>query len=174
MKSKAIWVLLSLVLVHCATSAVPPAFAGTPGHSAPVMKRLTGQIDYWFVGDRGLQDDEGRTLIWEGTIKGDLNGTMKWWFGPSPAPDTPFKSGAVFYYAARWEIWDPEGKKLLLAGDSAGKTVAPVGEDGIWDGHGVVTKARKGLRRLRGRPIYETGPVIWEPRPAGTGIFVIY
>lgn len=138
-------------------------------------KRLTGQIDYWFVGHHGLMDDEGRTLIWEGTIEGDLNGTMKWWFGPSPAPSIMYLGGTVHYYVARWEIWDSNGEKLLLAGDSAGKTVAPDDEDGMWDGHGVVTKASKKFNQLKGRSIYETGPVIWDPFPfSGTGIFVIY
>jgi len=138
-------------------------------------KRLTGQIDYSFVGHLGLTDDEGRTLIWEGTIEGDLNGTMKWWFGPAPAPTILYQGGKVNYYVARWEIWDSDGEKLLLAGDSAGKTVTPDDADGMWDGHGVVTKARRGFNRLKGRSTYETGPVIWDPFPySGTGIFVIY
>jgi len=143
-------------------------------------KRLTGQIDYSFVGHLGLTDDEGRTLIWEGTIEGDLNGTMKWWFGPAPAPTIPYQGGRVNYYVARWEIWDSDGEKLLLAGDSAGKTVTRVDadselwDDGMWDGHGVVTKASRGFNRLKGRSIYETGTVIWDFPYSGTGIFVIY
>ena len=45
----------------------------------------------------------------------------------------------------------------------------------MWDRHGVVTEARRGFNRLKGRRIYETGPVIWDPFPFyGTGIFSIY
>jgi hypothetical protein len=50
-------------------------------------------------------------------------------------------------------------------------------ETGIWDGHGVVTEAHRGLNPLKGRHIYETGPVITPadhgPK-SGTGLFVIY
>ena len=84
--------------------------------------------------------------------------------------------GSVAFYAARWEIWD--GEKLLLVGESAGKTVFPDSADGMWDGHGVVTKARKGFKRLKGRKVYETGPVIVGSNPplsySGTGMFLIY
>jgi hypothetical protein len=54
-----------------------------------------------------------------------------------------------------------------------GKTVLPTGEDGMWDGHGVVTEGRRWFSPLKGRHIYETGPVI-KPEFYGTGIFVIY
>jgi len=179
MKTKPVWMLLSLLLVLSLFVGTPAAEADGWGHGGARAKRLTGQIDYQFVGHLGMTDDEGRKLIWEGTIEGDITGTMKWWFGPSPAPGVEYLGGKVGYYAGRWEIWDLEGKKLLLAGESAGKTVTPVTPDGqldgMWDGHGVVTEACRGFNRLRGRRIYETGPVIWAPFPFyGTGIFVIY
>ncbi len=101
---------------------------------------------------------------------------MKWWFGPSPVPGgVHYVGGRVGYYAGRWEIWD--GETLLLAGESAGKTVTDdAARDGMWDGHGVVTEASEGFNRLKGRRVYETGPVIREgfPNIYGTGIFVIY
>jgi hypothetical protein len=173
MKIKGVWVLLSLLVALALTLATPMAFAGD--YDAVRMKRLTSQIDYRFVGHLNQTDDEGRRLIWEATIEGDLNGTMKWWFGPSPAPPQGYLGGGVSYYAARWEIWDSQGQKLLLAGDSAGKTVFPAGADGMWDGHGVVTQARKGFNPLKRRHIYETGPVSGAfPDLYGTGIFVIY
>lgn len=135
---------------------------------------LVSQIDYWFTGHLGIVDDEGRTLVWEGTIEGDVTGTMKWWFGPKPAPNVVYLGGKVGYYTGRWEIWD--GDTLLLAGESAGKTVTPEGANGMWDGHGVATEASVRFNALKGHHIYETGPVINEgfPNIYGTGIFSIH
>lgn len=176
MKIRSVWMVLLVLLALALASSEAMAGDRSAAHRAP----LTSQIDYLFVGHLGQTDDEGRTLIWEGTIEGDINGTMKWWFGPSPAPGQEYLGGTVVYYAGRWEIWDQGGGKLLLAGESAGKTVSPVtadGErlDGMWDGHGVVTEACREFNRLKRRRIYETGPVIWDPFPFfGTGIFSIY
>lgn len=162
-----------LILVALLVVAVGVAYAWD--HDPLRAKRLTCQIDYWISDDFGETDPEGRMLIWEGTIQGDLNGTMKWWFGPNPAPNITYQGGRVSYYAARWEIWDSTGTRLLLAGDSAGKTVTPVEADGMWDGHGVVKQVRRVFKRLKGRHIYETGPVQGTfPELYGTGIFVIY
>ncbi len=178
MKIKAFWVLTSLLLVLSLTLAATMAFAKDgAGRRGP----LTSEINYWFVGHEGQWDDEGRLLVWEATIEGDINGTMKYWFGPEPAPIIEYLGGRVNYYVARWEIW--AGKKLLLAGESAGKTVFPDDADGMWDGHGVVTEVRKGFKPLKGRKlkglkVYETGPVIVGSTPPvsyhGTGMFLIY
>jgi hypothetical protein len=177
MKITGFWISSFLVVV-LALAATPMAFAGGKAHSAVRASRLTGQIDYALVPIPRPTDDEGRVLVWEGTIHGDIEGAMKWWFEqPSPAVQPPFPGGRVAYYAARWEIWDEWGDTLLLAGESAGKTVFPTGASGIWDGHGVVTEARRGLSPLKGRHIYETGPVITPEDPGplyGTGLFVIY
>jgi hypothetical protein len=66
----------------------------------------------------------------------------------------------------------------LNAGESAGKTVIPDGEDGIWDGHGIVMKTDNDLGSLKGRKIYETGTVIMPSDPdtpsTGAGMFLIY
>lgn len=139
--------------------------------------RLVSQIDYFFVGHLGQLDQEGRLLVWEGSVAGDFEGAMKWWFEiPSPVQGSPFP-----FYAARWEIWS-DGK-LLLAGESAGKTVFPDGlypnaPDGVWDGHGVVTEASGQFSWLKGRRIYETGPVgVGDTPPVsffGTGMFLVY
>lgn len=166
MKIKVVRVLPSLVVALALTPATPMA------ESSSSSSALTSRIDYEYVAN-GEMDDEGRVLVWEGTIEGDITGTMKWWFGPSPAPYVGYQGGGVGYYEARWEIWDDA--ELLLAGESAGKTVIPDGADGMWDGHGVVTEASMELNTLKGRKVYETGPVIWDPFPfSGTGIFLIY
>ena len=137
---------------------------------------LTSQIDYWFVANLGQMDDEGRVLVWEATISGDLNGIMRWWFGAPPVINSPFS-----FYAGRWEIW-VDGE-LVLAGESAGKTVFPDGmvvggADGVWDGHGVVTEAKGKMSPLKGRKISETGPVVIGETPPvsfyGTGMFQVF
>ena len=140
-------------------------------------ERFTGEINYWFVGHLGQTDDEGRTLTWEATIEGDANGKMKWWFvNPAPASSITHTGGRLIFYAARWELWVDE--ELLLAGETAGKTYFRNGADGVWDGHGRVTEARGKFRALKGREVYETGPVILGSDPpksySGTGMFLIY
>lgn len=156
--------------------------AGVTAHasemSLPNPNGLTAnQIDYWLVAPLGITDDEGRLLVWEGTIDGVISGDMKWWFVlPPPVLPVAHNGGETRFYQARWEIF--QDGELILAGESAGKTVFPLGEDGMWDGHGVVTEARGLFSPLKGRKIYESGPVILvlEPAPTfeGTGIFSIY
>lgn len=101
---------------------------------------------------------------------------MKWWFvDPAPVSPITYDGGEVTFYAARWELW--KGDMLVLAGESAGKTVFPEDSDGMWDGHGVVTEANGRLSRLKGHHIYETGPVILGSTPptslSGTGMFQV-
>ena len=174
MKIKAVLVLTSLLFVLSMTLTGPMAFADD---NAVHRGQLTSEINYWFVGHYGQFDDEGRLLVWEGSIEGDFTGDMKWWFEmPSPASGGPYEGGSVAFYAARWEIWD--GESLLLAGESAGKTVFSDGADGMWDGHGIVTEAHGRFNPLKGRKMYETGPVFVGLTPpvsfSGTGMFVIY
>jgi len=180
MKIKAISVLASLLLVLSMTLAGTTALAAD---NAVPNGRLTSQIDYWYVGDQNITDSAGRLLVWDATIEGAFTGEMKWWFELPPVEDGVFDAGFARFYAARWEIWDAAGR-LLLAGESAGKTVFPFGEfpavaDGMWDGHGVVTEAKGKLNPLKGRKMYETGTVIWGTEPtdpflSGRGMFLIY
>jgi hypothetical protein len=132
---------------------------------------LEGTIDYVFVGHLGIFDAEGRLFVWEGTIEGDISGTLKWWFvlggGPPNMPD----DAHVGTYEARWEIWDGAGVVLLLAGESSGVTAKPPGKDGIWTGHGQVTEAYGAFADWNGRQSYETGSVLWGFPYSGTGTF---
>lgn len=174
MKIKAVWVRMSLLLVLSMTLPGTIAFAD---EGAVPRGQITSEIDYWFVGHLEQLDDEGRLLVWEATIGGDLTGEMKYWFvQPPPASGSTYMGGEVTFYVARWEIWVDE--ELILAGESAGKTVFPNGADGMWDGHGVVTEASSDFNALKGRKVYETGPVIVGSDPpvsfSGTGIFLIY
>jgi len=138
---------------------------------------LKGSLDLKYVGHLEKTDGDGRLLIWEGSIGGDFAGTIKWWFvDPSPEASTKYVGGNVDYYEARWEIW--VGEELVLAGESAGKTVTPDQSDGMWDGHGVVTEAHGDFSRFKGSKVSETGPVIYGSNPpislTGKGMFQIY
>lgn len=138
---------------------------------------VTSALDVIYVGQLGKTDSSGRLLVWEGNIKGDLTGKIEWWFvEPPPETATKYMGGKVDYYRAKWKIWI-DGK-LVLVGESAGKTVTPKGSDGMWDGHGVVTEAHGKFARLKGKQVYETGPVIYGSNPpvslTSTGMFEIY
>ncbi len=174
MKIKAVWVLTSLLIVLSMT--LSGAIASADKNAVP-KGQLVSEIDYRFVGHLEQFDDDGRLLVWEGTIKGDLTGEMKYWFVQPPrVSGSTYMGGEVTFYVARWEIW--VGEDLLLAGESAGKTVFPDGADAMWDGHGVVTEASSDFNALKGRKVYETGPVIVGSDPpvsfSGTGMFLIY
>ena len=170
-ESRSLWVPILFGLIIALSGSA--TFA--KGHVVSDGK-LTGQIAYNFVAHLDQTDAEGRVLVGEATVTGDLAGNMKWWFGPSPVKNSPFS-----YYSGRWELWK-EGE-LLLAGESAGKTVFPGGlapgaPDGIWDGHGIVTEAHGKYSPLKGQKIYETGPVTIGDAPpetfSGIGMFMIY
>jgi hypothetical protein len=156
---------------------IPVSLAASADDAARPGPALISQIEYRFVGHRQEVDDEGRLLVWEGTISGDISGKIAWWFEqPPPVAEQFYDGGRVSFYAARWEIISDD--ELLLAGESAGKTVFPDGNDGIWDGHGVVTRASDRFSALVGQEIQETGPVIVGTDPpitfTGTGMFSIY
>jgi uncharacterized protein (TIGR02246 family) len=118
---------------------------------------LRCDITYNFVGHLGQFDAEGRLLVWDGNIHGDIEGVILWWFDLTRKQTI----GQVSHYAARWEILDGDNA-LLLAGDSAGTTRVPLGEDGIWRGKGKVTVASTGFEDWLGREIYEGGDVTWD------------
>jgi hypothetical protein len=138
---------------------------------------VTCRIEYWSVGHLGEHDNDGWLLAWKANVSGDLTGELRYWFPDSPpVPEGMYEGGQVGYYLARWELWN--GDELILAGESAGKTVIPEGKDGIWDGHGIVMDTNSDLRSLKGRKTYETGTVIMPTDPAipstGAGMFLIY
>lgn len=130
---------------------------------------LKSTIDYWFAGHLGITDGEGRLLVWDGTISGDLEGEIKYWFYPGFGPKVDTANST--FYTARWEIWD--GGTLLLAGESAGQTATPPGKDGIWRGNGIVTEAYGDFTDWIGRHIYEGGNVNWDFPYSGSGVFRI-
>lgn len=174
MKQRLALFLASVLVVVSVTVA---ARSNDAGGTAPGPAVVAAHAEYRFVGDRGEVDADGRRLVFEATVAGDVSGVMKWWFvDPAPAPRAEYEGGYTEYYRARWEI--REGGDLLLAGESAGKTFYLEGEQGIWDGHGVVTEAHGDYEGLTGRHYYETGPVVDGEDPPttmhGTAMIVIH
>lgn len=161
--------LLSVGLIFVCCSASAAQFNLPNG-------QLVNKIDYELMAHLGIFDEEGRLLVWEGNISGDLNGYMKWWVVvPGTVPRYTFDNGEIAYYTARFEFYN-DMDELMLAGESSGKTVFPADPDGdgIWDGAGVVTEAKGRYAPLKGRKIYETGPVInGEGLPHGEGMWTI-
>jgi hypothetical protein len=132
---------------------------------------LTNTIEYSFVGQREIHDEQGRLLVWEAAVDGEIGGEMRWWFyDPPPLPATEHASARITYYRARWEILS-DGN-ALVAGESIGKTVFTTDSHGVWDGQGVVTEAQPGFEFLIGSKIYETGPVV--VGSTSRGLFVMY
>lgn len=76
-------------------------------------------------------------FAWEGTVKGDINGVIRWWV------ELPTFTATSF--VGRWEIWDckpiypaedcEKPDQLIMAGYDAGGYVSPTD----WVGKGVVT-----------------------------------
>ena len=57
---------------------------------------LTCTITYDFVGHLGEFDPEGRLLVWDGEIHGDIEGVILWWFDM----DRFVSTGLVSHYVA--------------------------------------------------------------------------
>ncbi len=174
MKLNSAVALVPLLIILFLTLAGPTVSADD---DTVFRELLTCQIEYRSVGHLGERDDEGWLLAWKANVRGDLTGELRYWFPDSPpVPEGTYANGEVGYYLARWELWN--GEELILAGESAGKTVIPDGQDGIWDGHGIVVEANGDLSSLKGHRVYETGTVIMPSDPAvpstGSGMFLIY
>ena len=162
-------VMVVTSLPSCAPADVEPGRADPPDP-------LSSQIEYRFVRARASLRDGGWLLARVDPIQGDLEGEVRWWFEePNPVPDLATDGGSFAYYEAKWEV-RMEGA-AVLSGRSAGKVVTRSGEDGVWDGHGVVTGASPAYGAWLGRSTYETGPVVFgetaSDPPWGRGLFVV-
>ncbi len=163
--------LLPLLLIACTEQQpVEPEFDLAVAAVKPAPS-LSSTIEYVFVGHLGTFDPEGRLLVWDGGIHGDIEGQMLWWFVPAGGPPNMPVAAHVSFYEARWEILDDDD--LLLAGDSTGTTARPPGKDGIWRGTGIVTEAYGEFEDWNGRQTYEGGNVNWDFPYSGEGIFRI-
>jgi hypothetical protein len=113
-------------------------------------------------------------LIWEGTIKGDMDGVIRWW--------AEF-TGTSFTSTGRFELWDcvPEypincdygdPDLLLMAGYETFRYVTDVD----WEGKGIVTYTNEEYADWFGRRYTDGGYVEFEGGfpSEGEGWFTIY
>ena len=156
---KSIFLLLTLTLIW----AIAPAEMAQAKKPAP---SLEGTTEYIYVGYLGYTDGEGRTLVWEGTISGDIEGVIQWWIGPTTG------TGSVVHYDDRCVILD-ENDVLLLAVEESGSTTYRDGQDPIWRTNGVVTDGSGGFEDWIGRQTHADGNVEFPPDelPGGMGTF---
>ena len=138
------------VFVLFATIAVAVADDAAP---------LKATNEYYFVGDLGIFDGDGRLLAWEGFLSGDIAGMIRLWMV------VPFLStGQVTHFEERWEVLDDSGRILLLEGYNAGTTTNRPNKSGVWRSNGIVTYANPDypeLARWYGRNMYESGELFW-------------
>jgi hypothetical protein len=124
-------------------------------HTPKPAPTLTGTTDYYFVGNLWIFDAEGRWLAWEGTISGDINGTIQWWMG------VPRVTGQTGHYDDLCVILDSKGE-LLLAVDEAGSSTIRHGETGIWRTNGTVIDASEECEAWLGRQVHDGGEATWD------------
>jgi hypothetical protein len=129
-----------------------------PTGMAQAKKPIRGTTDYYFMGHLEIIDPAKGLLAWEGTISGDINGSIRWWI------PVLYETGQVTHFEdTRWEIWD--GDTLLLAGEESGTTTDRPGLNGIWRANGTVTEAYGDYEYLVGRQVHDGGEFTWAPFP---------
>lgn len=113
-------------------------------------------------------------LVWQGTVRGDINGVIRWWVELLPSGE--------FGSAGRWEIWDCEpdypspgcdfsnSAQLIMAGYETFGYVSDID----WEGKGIVTYANEDYAEWYGRRTTDGGYVDFEGLPYGEGYFNIY
>ena len=77
MRFEAVSKLTSLLFVFAVLSIGTIAY-GDEGDSP--WELLASEVVYQYVGHLKEVDDQGRLLVGEATIKGDVTGELKWWF----------------------------------------------------------------------------------------------
>jgi len=117
---------------------------------------ITCTTEYYFVGTLGIFDAEGRLLAWKGTVSGDIEGVIQWWF----VTESMVYTGQASHYADRFEILDTDGE-LLLAGDEEGATTARHEKNSNWRTNGTVTEVGPGFEGWLGREEHAEGHFTW-------------
>jgi len=123
-------------------------------------------------------DDMLWALAWEGTVKGDIDGVIRWWV------EFDQYTGA-FGSLGRFELWDCEpvypspgcnfddAGQLIMAGHDAFAYVSA----SDWVGKGIVTYAREDYSEWMGHRITDGGYVDYDADgfpEYGEGPFVVY
>ena len=156
---------LSVVLL-----ALSVLLAVLPAGAAQAGSPMKGVTEYEFVGHLGTPPDSaGRELAWQGTISGDIVGTIEWWTCP-PVP--PIPTGQASHYSERVIITTSEG---FLVIEDTGSTTTRHAKNSTWRTNGVVTEASEGYESWIGRRVHASGHFTWVIPgllpAAGSGIF---
>ena len=141
-----------------------------PAGSAQAKKPLDGSTSYTFMGLSGILDGEGRPLIWEGPITGEIAGTIRWY-----AASEMHYTGQASHYDVVWEIVDA-GDNVILAGEDSGSTTARHGKNSNWRTNGIVTVASDPYSEWLGRHVHMGGNFTWVMPglpEQGTGYFFV-
>ncbi len=120
-------------------------------------KSLRFETTYSFA--LGSKDPEdGRDLIWAGTVSGTFEGDMEWWMYFPGGVDT----GKVNHWEdAKWIIYPDDGdeESFIMGLEWGSTTWIPGGERANWRANGRVTDASEGYAYLIGRPMHDGGVV---------------
>ena len=132
----------------------------TPMVVADGAAPLNISTEYYFVGDMGIFDDEGRLLAWQGPTSGDIEGVIRWWM------EVPFEvRGQVTHFAnVKVQIWDETENFLILEAFEAGTTTNRPGKTGVWRANGIVTYVNSDYLDVDtwfGRRIHDGGEFEW-------------
>ena len=106
-------------------------------------------------------DNPVENTIWEGTISGDIDGTMKFWAtGPDPAKDLgnpPTFFWQVHFFTEYWEITTEDG---MIGGIDKGNTGY---SNWKFRMNGEVTVATGIYADLVGHKVHMNGQIEWTP-----------
>jgi len=166
-----------IVLTAMVFMAAEPAPAGqgvTPMLKMDTTYKFVFPSDVIPAAPFAGRDGISYALVWEGTIKGDVDGVIRWW--------VEF-TGTSFAAAGRFEVWDcvPEypiscdygdPELLLMAGYETFGYVSDVD----WEGKGIVTYTSEEYAEWFGRRYTDGGYVELEGGllSYGEGWFTIY
>jgi hypothetical protein len=176
MRRRLTLVLVMLVALSLAVAA--PATAKKP-------LRATTHHDFLGAEDIPILRvrDNLQLLGWQGTITGDIDGCIEWWFHLESFVDT----GQATHYNETVEVHEgacPEGDPapaegdVILAADGSGTTTNRHMKNSTWRANGTVTIAEGDYESWLGRNVHESGHFVWDeespPNPlAGTSDYRI-
>ena len=137
---------LTLLLAVTLLAALPVAAAQA---DAPVRSTTSHDLVFPPVFDGDYM------LAWQGTISGDIEGTIEWWIDTTTwtamlRPDSPAQAS---HYSMKTVIKDGEGALLIETLEKGTTTMA----NQTWRANGVVTKAYGDYAHLAGRQVHERG-----------------
>jgi hypothetical protein len=108
-----------------------------------------------------------QVLGWQGTITGDIEGCIEWWFDLDPGM---VPTGQVTHYNETVEVHagdcpavvGPATGDVILAADGSGTTTVRHMRNSIWRANGTVTVAEGEYAGWLGRKVHESGRFEWD------------